>query len=201
MSHNLLFTQAASVAELESTPSLVTNPINSVTTDTWPYSQSVADLYSTTADNFVATAYELNPLKDYKFTVTMPENSTFEFPGIYASPLKTCYSNITSGYTNARLTIPANYTGKVEIPLVLHTITGTGKVLLNNEEVDIGSAEMTSKINQRDNFIDVEFIGNNNAVQIIYLLNPRIVKMNYCNVLSLTGSNLSGISAKLITLQ
>jgi hypothetical protein len=115
--------EIAGVEELANDPTLITDPINPVNANSWPYSSAVADLYATTSNNFLAPWYEANPVADYLLQFHIPPNGTFEFPGVFAAPLQTIYSDTTPKYTNARLVVPKGSSFDVEIPLVVHTIT------------------------------------------------------------------------------
>lgn len=198
----------AGVEELSNSPNLITNPIMPIVdrgdnTDWYKdaYSKSVADLYSTSEDNEIANWYRCNPLKEYMFYIKLPPGSSFQFPGIYAKPLQTLDSSINTGYANAKLSLPRDWKGQLEIPLVIQTIVGEGNVIIDNQVYKIGTLSMQEKIDQRAEFINVlKFDGNNSNVEIIYLINPHVIKMSNLNLITLRGSNLSTVKTTLVNL-
>jgi hypothetical protein len=112
----------AGVDELSAHPDLITNPITPVENYfKWPYSDSVAYIYSSTWDNYILSTD--NQLPSYELQFQIPPSGLFEFPRTF-SPNLTGESNYSAPpiYTNARLVVPNGWTGTIDIPLVVQTI-------------------------------------------------------------------------------
>ncbi len=110
------------VEELAADPGLITNPVSPLPNIEWPYSQVVADIYGTQGDNSVVQWYSDLPIADPSMTLQVPPGATFEFPDIFDSPLSAIYQTAVPTYTNARLIVPAGFTGSVTMPLIIQSV-------------------------------------------------------------------------------
>ncbi len=129
--------QVANVAELATSPELITNPINPVYDITQTaYSQLVAGLYSSSSDN-VIYACNSSAIVNYTPQVEIPAGGTLEFPAVFASPVRTIESSEAPSYTNARLNILAGWTGSITTPFVIHSIGYDGPQTLSVIAKDI----------------------------------------------------------------
>jgi hypothetical protein len=110
----------AGVEELAIDPTLIRQPVDPILPGaSWPYQQVVADIYSSRSDNFL---YPPDPMADSPTTLEIPPGGTFEFPDIYETPLDAIETTRVPSYTNARLVVPAGFSGTVNIPLLIHSI-------------------------------------------------------------------------------
>ncbi len=114
----------AGVEELASDPDLITHPPVSVPGATSAaYEQTTADIYSSRADNTVFDWYNLVPaLADSSMIFQIPPGGTFEFPDLYDGPLVATYGSQVPSYANARLVVPAGFSGTLSLPLVIQSI-------------------------------------------------------------------------------
>ena len=113
----------AGVDDLAANPLLITDPISPVlASGSFPYSSSVAEIYTTIDNNQTSAGYTVNPVTNYNFKIDIPPGGNFEFPDIYDSPLKTTGGQTETEYANARLIVPRGWSGTVGIPLVIHSI-------------------------------------------------------------------------------
>ena len=122
----------AGVEELAADPDLITNPTNPIlhpndlSRPASPYGQYVADIYSSTGDNAIShgpqSLVDPTSIIDSPMILEIPPGATLEFPDVYESPLDaTLLTNVPS-YANARLVIPAGFSGTVPMPLFVHSI-------------------------------------------------------------------------------
>ena len=116
--------KVAGVADLAADPSLITDPTNPVRSRGWTgrTGQTVADIYGTSNDNVLMPNYDENQLLNAPMTFDLPPNGSFEFPAVYDSPLHTTEGNDAPRYTNARLTVPAGWSGSVSVPLFTQSV-------------------------------------------------------------------------------
>ncbi len=110
----------AGVQELVNDPTLIGDPDNPILpAGAWPYQQTVADIYASAGDNFL---YPPASFTEFPVTLEIPAGGTFEFPDLYDAPLVTQYLSMVPSYTNARLVVPAGFSGTLSVPLIIHSI-------------------------------------------------------------------------------
>ena len=115
--------QVAGVEELAANPDLITNPISPLSgTASNAYSQSVANIYSSTDDNGVYLWNYGDTIPNYLLNIQIPSGGIFEFPAVFAAPIRTLYNKVAPFYTNARLIVPRRWAGTLNTPLVIHSI-------------------------------------------------------------------------------
>jgi len=126
----------AGVQELAANPGLITNPIDPIQRafDLSAYSTNVAGIYSSTNDNSLQAGFYLDTLADAPPSFEIPPDGVFEFPDVYDAPLAAVRSNPGSlddgtgnasyvpSYTNARLIVPAGFSGTISMPLIIQSI-------------------------------------------------------------------------------
>ncbi len=114
----------AGVEELATDPDLITHPLVAVPGANWAaYDQTTADLYSSRDDNSPFDWYNWVPaVGDSSMTFEIPPGGVFEFPDLYDGPLTTVYGTQVPSYANARLVVPAGFSGTLSLPLVIQSI-------------------------------------------------------------------------------
>jgi len=118
--------QVAGVIELAADPSLILSPRNNLAPrHSFVYSQTIADIYSTSYNNKVNDWYSSNPLT-YRLFIDIPPAGRVEFPKIFVTPLNLTYDSTAKSYTNARLVVPQHWTGTVKSSLLVHAIGNEG---------------------------------------------------------------------------
>ncbi|MBL4734230.1 MAG: hypothetical protein JKY18_02615 [Flavobacteriales bacterium] len=164
------------------------------------YSYKTAEVYYSAENNAVTDWYS-EPLGVYEFEVTIPPGGSFEFPGKYESPLLNYIGDTINSYANARLTIPKSWSGEIKIPLVVHTIKGTGSILIDTNEFEIGSIELINLINARQTFIhQFVFTEVKTDVEIVYLINPLLTDLSAENTLELKGTEVANLEVEVVSL-
>lgn len=111
------------VEDLAAHPEFIMNPISPVLErSSAAYSQAVADMYSSTGNNEVVE-WELDEsVPSYALRIQLPPGSTFEFPSIFGGPVPTVNAGLNTTYTNARLTIHGDYTGRISVPFIVYSV-------------------------------------------------------------------------------
>ena len=195
----------AGVEEPSSNPSLITAPINrlekgsEILTVGMRYSQNTATKYASSEDNEVSSFFGAPIISEDVF-FEIPPLSTFEFPAIF-EPLWTIERKNPDNYANAKLTIPSNWNGEIHIPLVVHSIKGSGKVIIENKEYEIGTKELLNRIGDRSAFIhDFKLNVGQEPVSIVYLMNSKLARLMSNNEIHMEGRHLDSISAEVFLL-
>ena len=186
--------QVAGVEDLAQNSTLITNPINPIldARDS-VYSPGLAQIYNSTVDNGVADAQNFTRT-DLMFT--LPGHAELSFPMQTGIALTTYDGNTIppEDYRDCILHLPANFTGKLEIPLVLHAIQGNGTVIIDGQEFQVNSTALQDYINARDNFISQIIVENLSApLDILLLLNPYLVSLQNQNIINLIGFNIQDL--------
>jgi hypothetical protein len=115
----------AGVEELAGDPDLITHPLSPMSGATGYYAPAIAAIYSSRDDNRVSGEYSTAPVVSASpMTLMIPPGGAFEFPDVYDAPLSALdLSRVPSSlYSNARLIVPAGFSGTVRMPLVIQSI-------------------------------------------------------------------------------
>ena len=182
----------ASYSELVYNPALITNPINPILdTDNVRfikvYSGEMAELYYTIDDNVeFDTKYE-SALKSSELWFYIPANAKMTFP--VNKELQGTY------YAYAQLDLPADFIGRLPMPLVIAGFVGNGLIEYQGEKYYTDGFEAVECIykNPKINW-EIEIIENNNGLGVIYYINPLLFGAKEKNEIFLKGSNLQGIN-------
>lgn len=192
----------AGVEELVCNPTLITDPINPILdpdTDTLAYSQIVAELYSTKNDNQLVY-YPEHPQPQLQFA--LPAKGKLYFPAVFSPNLISVYGNLVPSYSNMKLAVPSGWTGEIDIPLVIQSITGNGIVSIQGQSFDIQSNDLKNFLDDRTRFIhQVNIVSNIGDVEIIYLLNPKIFTLKFINTLVVEGTNIDKLKSTMASPQ
>jgi hypothetical protein len=185
--------QVASVWDLERDPTLITDPeLRLQTFWPWdPYSEGYAWLY-TTRDNFPmlppAPTVDPGPLE-----FDLPPHARILFPGRFAAAPPDYYGVPLPLYGNLALVVPQGFTGPLRMPLILHTLRGSGRVLVQGQVFEVGSPELQAEIElRRDAGHDIEVIEARSDLEILFLMNPVRWQLRRGNTLAydvLSGSD------------
>jgi len=191
--------------DLVANPSLISQPIDPFGPDAWAY--TVSNLYATTADNLNVTAWHIGTppyTKDLQFQI--PAKSVLYVGGVFTDkPLVICGSPGTyysRGISHAKLVIPANWSGTVDLPLALHDIQGDSQdsVTIGGVSYSPSSAGLDAMIIARANESTssregmpkpITIINNSKPMNIIYLISDFMVGLKNNNVIEISGSGAS----------
>lgn len=195
----------ADVKMLMNDPSLINKPVHPFFDEKGAYkyfssnsySTKLSRIYSSSADNKISTWFS-DDKPAYRLTISIPAGGTFEFPARYENELRIGNISKQNKFANAKLTIPAGWTGNVSIPLVIHKINGKGNITINGGTYKIESAALNDRINDRTNFNYKLRISNlQTKAEIIYLINPDI-QLKKKNKIHLEGNNIGDCNVTLI---
>lgn len=192
--------KVAGVEELAKKPDLITSPYKQVQSDPFPYSSYVSSLYSTTNNNSIGSSKDIYPNYDLIFRI--PPGGKIVFPGKFHYPLLTIDPNYpVKNYSNLKYTVPKGWTGNINIPLVIHTIYGKGKIRIGSTEYDVGSKALQQHLESQQIIPDfnIKIINSPEDINIVYLINPMRFNLASNNKLYLEGIYLQHLSFKVVT--
>jgi hypothetical protein len=166
----------AGVEELVANPALITNPIAPLFAGSgyqYPYSQLIADLYSSSEDNLhgepVLGNYERPASR-----VVLPPGARLVYPGNWTeAPIgydaETPYE--VRQYRQALLELEDGWTGSIALPWMVWEILGSGQVGLEGTAYQIGSAELTERLRETYAPITSIDVYAGAGVQVIFFIN------------------------------
>jgi hypothetical protein len=170
----------ASLEELEYHPELILAPINPIWVDHHdifcnPYSNIIADLYTTTSDNMLYDDYLYpEPFSSHNFQI--PPGAAITFPGNYSTKDPIGYeSRFYSKGTNLKVVIPAGFDGMLNYPLVLEEIQGDCEVTIARQ-IFTDMATLREFIDQPHWFpYDSVRLLTRGETTVIYFVNPLLI--------------------------
>lgn len=183
--------EIASYEELCNNPTLITNPQKKILKEedyyyVKVYSGQLANLYSTTADNVEFDVRYNRSLENEELYFELPSGASMTFP----------FNKKYTGnfYAFAELDIPSGYTGKINIPLVIAGMTGTGVVKYNETNFKVNHFDPVTVINKQNEIsFQLEIIDNPNGIRFFYYINPLLYKTEKDTKFKLSGKNLDDI--------
>jgi hypothetical protein len=168
----------ANVGELSDDPSPIVSPIAPVSSWSWPYSQEVADIYATTANNVLVQPDAFVDAHDAERLRLTPQ-ATITYPGRWTPSPTTIYGTTSSAMPQLRLQLPAGFNGTVDWPLVPWDVQGEGLVRVGDVTYDAGSSELTAALQSVVSLPlgaslprSIEVVEATGSLAVIYLLNP-----------------------------
>ena len=192
--------QVAGVEELAANPSYILRPTNAiqkpdgVTFDV--YSQRMADVYSTTHNNVIC--YECYPEEvdvDRHLQFTLPPGATLSLGDNYSDRELPLFQGRQKAWDfgELKLTIPAGYSGTIDLSLALFDIRGddNDQIRIGDHAFSVGSDDLHFHINDgngiRLDSITIE--GNQSPIELIYLINPMFAKLQRDNLIRVEPLN------------
>lgn len=196
--------RVAGAEELIAHPSLIrawTHPVN----PTRKYSNLVASIYQSREDNSVVDLEtgERRVDEEIELELEVPPGGSLELPHRFApeGPL-TWRDERAPDYTNARLRVPRTWTRAVRISLLLQAVEGSANVTLDGAPYAVGSEELTARLRDHMRYSSrLQIVSADSDVDLVYLLNPRVYRLENENVLELEGVDLDGLDVAVTTLE
>ncbi len=136
----------ANVDELAQDPALITQPVIFInSTDSIAYTPYVADIYSSTADNYVFD--DSDPIPQPLTNVfTVPQGGYIEIVGGATYVLPTIDPEMPVSLAPMRVWFPPGYSGPVALPMVLADISGSGSITLLGQQLNVTDSGIASVI-------------------------------------------------------
>jgi hypothetical protein len=174
--------RVAGVGELELDPTLVSSPQSpqAETSWTWPYSQTVADIYSASVGAQTNTRNSLIPFS-FPFyagpreteVLHLPAGASMTYPGQWSASVTGNDGTAPHGQGQLALDLPPGFAGTIDVPLLLWDVQGSGRVRIGGVEYLAGSAEVSTMLHALNGPINgVEIEAGAGSVRLVYLVNP-----------------------------
>lgn len=196
----------ASVDELVANPTLITQPLSPIFPErvgTLMYSSTVASIYASADDNGIGDGWlapaSLPPSGQFWF----PAGATLTYPGHWTSA-----PNGTDGATaypvtyfkQAKLDIPAGWTGTLSLPWQPWDIQGVGSVLVNGASLSAGDPATTTALQSSTTIPSSLQIQSSGGMAIIFFVNALTFGVNSQNTITISGLDVSAVQGQAIVL-
>lgn len=192
--------QVASVADIESDRTLMTSPLLRMAgAADGAYSDSLADIYSSTDDNYVNEPQAYTPSSLFESTIDLPASATLELRGAGAIAVPTIDSDTSIKAASLSLQLPPGFTGIVRLPYVLTDIMGDGRVAWIGGVTDIPPQGLATVIANRNRntpsigitSVDVQQVGPR-GLTLTMMVNPSLATSGPLRA-ALKGASVDGI--------
>jgi len=179
--------RVAGVEELAASPSLIRNPTNPTSANSYVYSPRMASIYSSTENNKICTVCDDYVVqRDLIFEI--PAGGAMSWGQIYTTkPLPIVVIDTPTKLGQLKLTIPAGSTGTLDIPLAIYDIEGSGgdSVSMSGEMIRLGSDDIFEFLNREtplgNRVQTIEFDNLAQPIDVIYLFNERFATLLQSN--------------------
>lgn len=212
--------RVAGVQDLQANSDLIINPIDPVLpAGSWPYSQTVADIYASESDNRVGDEILLAREQLAGIRLSIPERATLTYPGLWTETPIT-YEGIGSltlerqlpdwrywigVYASpepiplrfakqARLDLESGWTGNLRLPLFLWDIQGSGIVEIAGQTFAIGSSDLVERLRYRLPVRELTIV-EGQSIGLVMQLNMKMFHMTDVVDLSITGKDVWAVKA------
>jgi hypothetical protein len=194
--------RVAGVQELAANPSLITTPIDPLLVGSsypfqFPYSDTLANFYSTTYDNFDGTDTFLPAHDSPPARIVLPPRATLTYPGRWTdAPVG--YDGTTPydvrAFRQALIELPNGWTGEVVLPWMAWEITGAGgQVGIDGKLFAVGSPELIERLRNTELPVTSLQVYSNSGVRIILLINAVRFDIRSQTRVTIRGLNVWGI--------
>lgn len=196
----------ASVDALVAEPSLITQPLNPIFPDrvgTLMYSQTIADIYASTVDNGLAYGWLVPTTPPPSGQLWLPPGATLTYPGHWTpAPAATEGGSAypVTYFKQARMDIPAGWTGTISLPWQPWDIQGTGTVVINGVSLVAGDPTTTATLQASSTIPNSLQVQSSGGVAVIFFVNALKFGVALQNTVSVSGLDVSGVRALAITL-
>lgn len=203
--------KVASVEELANTPALITNPVQKVSLnlnsvnksilESVSHSNFLASIYASVDNNYVYSPNFLGDTSVTEFALRLPPAAVFDFPLFYPNLPQPKFRFLDYNSANARLKIPKNWIGQINLPLVIASIAGEGIIKVNDKKFVVGSADLNDYLTAFSEFnYRVEVDGSQGEIEIIYLINGSFSSLKTYNQLEVVSTNTRSLAVTIESL-
>jgi hypothetical protein len=169
--------RVAGVEELGATPALIAEPFEPIFGDSsyeYPYSQFIADFYSSTDNNFDGGQVFLPDHQTPSARIVLPPGARLTYPGRWTEP-PMGYDGVlpyqVKHYHQAMLELDDGWTGEVALPWMVWALFGAGEVGIEGSAFEIGSPELTERLRNADAPVTSLNVYTGSGIQIVFFIN------------------------------
>ena len=192
--------EIADVDELVADPTLITaptDPLLDMIANPLPYSDFIASIYASSADNYVADFVFVTAAGAPRPALTLPAGAEFVYPGRWTqTPIG--YDGDTPydvpAFEQGSLITSSGWTGPVPLPFRLAAVQGDGRVRIGTLELVIGSPELDEALRLNPLEYDhVEILEARSPVRLVMYMNAMRYGLQQSNDLELRGRDVWAI--------
>ncbi|MCC7464244.1 MAG: pilus assembly protein N-terminal domain-containing protein [Gammaproteobacteria bacterium] len=186
----------AGVQELAEDPTLISNPTDPIygSSNSSAYSTYIADIYDSKANNNAIARAIAPPLAPAGTSlIRLPAGSRLLLPGHWtAAPI--VYDGLTPytapAYRQAAIELPAQWTGDVKLPWVLHDVQGSGSIFIDGMDFAVGSAELRAFLAAPGRPLTTASVASNVAgIRLVFMINATWYDYLKVNSVEATGQD------------
>jgi hypothetical protein len=191
--------RVAGVEELAASPSLITAPIDPIFAGSWyqfPYSQTIADFYSTAYNNFDGVDTFLPANDTPSARIVLPPAATLTYPGHWTDVPLGYDGTIPyeiQAYRQALIELPTGWTGEVRLPWMAWEIAGDGLVGIDDEVFTVGSPELTTRLRDTEAPVTSMQIYSSGEIRIVLFVNAIRFDIHARTIVAIRGLDVWGI--------
>ena len=191
--------EVAGVRELVESPKLITAPLKKNISETEnvienviAYSTMLAQLYATDTNNYVNDWYNYDfELKDNRFSI--PAGAIMRLP-MLSGKVAPLLNRRTPDYSFLSVQIAPTKKAEVEVPLVLYSIEGDGRVKVDGREFQINSKKLKKYLKDYSVFHHhLRFLETSTPVKIYYLINTAAFSVLKESIVSMEGDRIDDV--------
>jgi len=198
--------EIAGVEDLEADPELISSPVNPIfptRVGTLMYSTTVADLYGSVSNNWIADDTLVYQGASLSGTVELPPQSSLTYPGIWTEP-PTGYDGTTpypvTYFRQARLDLPPGWSGAVNLPWMLWDVQGDGIVTMGGNTFMAGSQAVKDFVRNAGAPINQVQVSTATGMSLIFFINATQYAMEQVNSIDISSKDVWAISAQAVDL-
>ena len=199
--------QVAGVEELARNPQLILKPIDPfpvthfspsvVTSDIPPipfaYTQIYADIYYRYESVTEYYRQQVDfPKYDHPFS--LPPKAYLEFPVKSDHKVITVYGTVAPSYDLMRLVLPKGWSGSVKLPFAFFSISGSGRISLNDDVYDLDSPDIANELIINDYIYQASINDSSTNIEIVFLVNKKRFDLD-----NISSFEIKGNDAKMLT--
>ena len=184
--------RVASVSELARDSLLILAPIRPIQSPDGRsfnvYSQRMASIYRTTDDNYLCDeCFPRGETAASDLVFSLPPGAALAIGGRYSDRVLKIYDGRQTAwkYGQLKLTIPAGWSGRVDLPLVLIDVRGSSPdaIAAGGQILPVGSEQLFQQLQQslRDGPTPLAISNNQQVMELVFLLNPQIASLQRVN--------------------
>lgn len=196
----------AGVEELAANPNLITAPVDPVLdTSTWQlsYSQLIADIYSSTADNFDGGSLFIAPQDTPSSRVVLPAGARLTYPGRWTDPPTLVLapdSYPAPHFRQALLELREGWTGQITLPWMAWEVLGSGQVGIDGTAYTVGSQALTNRLQGAVAPVTSLDVYSSASISVVFLVNAVRYGVASENQVEVLGFNMWAIQGHATTL-
>lgn len=186
----------AGVEQLAKDPDLITAPVEAILPNlaveqAGPYRPIVAEIYATQNNNYIDSGTFATLEPGGSTIITLPPGAQLLLPGRWTESPTGYDGGIPSKvreYRQAKLSLPAGWTGKLSMPWVLWHVEGPGVVRIADNSYAAGHEKLNTFLKAPVRpVVELEVDTNPNGIELVFMINAVRYELLPRNIVSIRG--------------